>query len=119
MLLSAIEDLPGVDGAVFIINAPVVTFISALLIPLINGLLTKYTLSSNVKTFITIVLNAVVALFAANARDDGSALFTTSTIASFALATTISLLTYAKVYKPVGLTSSTPDGKLAPQFGLG
>lgn len=121
-LLLAADDTVSVDGDApghFVITAPVVMFVVSLLIPIANGLLTKYTLSSGVKAVITIVLNAVAALVLTATQADGTAVISNSTLLTFVFGTIVSVVSYLGLYKPVGLTSSVPDGKLAPRSGVG
>jgi hypothetical protein len=107
------------DDSVIVISAPLVTLIVALLVPIVNGLLTKYTLSSAVKGMITLVLNTVVAFITTNMSDTGAALFSTQTLYTAALGFVISVAMYLGIYKPANLTSSKLGGKLAPDKGLG
>lgn len=94
------------------IAAPLVTVIVSLLIPLVNGFLTKPTTPSGVKAIGTIVLNAVWALFANGVLADGSALFSSATLYTALLGCVISIASYAGVYKPMNVTSN-PGGSLA------
>ena len=95
-----------------VIAAPIVTIIVSLLIPLINGLLTKPSTPISVKAVGTIVLNAVWALFANGVLADGSATFSTATLYTAILGSVISIAMYAGVYKPVDAHSNA-GGKLA------
>lgn len=95
-----------------VIAAPIVTIIVSLLIPLINGFLTKASTPAGVKAVGTIVLNAVWALFANGVLADGSAAWSTSTLYTALLGTVISIVSYAGVYKPINVTSNA-GGKLA------
>lgn len=115
-------DSVSVDGdspSAYVIAAPVVMLVISLLIPIVNGLLTKYTLPSSVKAVATIVLNAVAALVLTATQADGTAVISNTALLTFVYGTTISIVSYLGLYKPVGLTSSTPDGKLAPTKGAG
>jgi hypothetical protein len=121
-LLLAADDtvsIPGDAPAPYVIAAPVVMFVISLLIPIVNGLLTKYTFPSSVKAVITIVLNAVAALVVTATQADGTAVISNTALLTFIFGTTISVVSYLGLYKPTGLTSSTPDGKLAPNTGAG
>lgn len=111
--------VPGADTAAFVISAPVVMFIVSALIPIINGLMTKYTLPSKVKAVITIVLNAVAAAVVTAVTVDGSAVFSNQTLLTFLYGTGISIFSYLGVYVPFNLTSSSPNGKLGPTTGIG
>jgi small basic protein len=110
---------PGAEPAAYVIAAPVVMLVISLLIPIVNGLLTKYTLPSSVKAVITIVLNAVAALIVTATQADGTAVFSNTALMTFVFGTTISVMSYLGLYKPVGLTSSKSDGKLGPSTGIG
>jgi len=107
------------DTRVFVIAAPAVQFIVALLIPVAVGLLTKLTFPGWLKGVITILLNAVNALVVTAVTTDGSALISQAVLLAWVMNTLISIATYFAVYKPAGITSSTPDGKLGPNSGLG
>ena len=96
-----------------------VQIIASVLIPIVTGLATKYTLSSGVKAIITLVLTSVSTLIIANTVDGGGAVFTQEVLAQWAIGRVIALATYGGFYKPVGLTSSTPEGLLAPSKGIG
>lgn len=102
----------------FTSSALTVTLFVSLFIPIVTGLLTKYSLSSGVKGLITLLLNAVSALIASATLADGTAVFSKSTFIAWVLALAISVATYAGVYKPLNITSSTPDGKLGPDTGV-
>lgn len=96
-----------------VIAAPIVTIIVSLLIPVVNGLLTKASTPSGVKAIGTIILNAVWALFANGVLADGSAVFSSTTLYTALLGCTISIVSYAGVYRPMNVTSSGDNGKLA------
>lgn len=95
-----------------VIAAPIVTVIVSLLIPLINGFLTKASTPTSVKAIGTIVLNAAWALIANGVLADGSSVFSTSTLYTAILGTIISITTYVGVYKPINVTSNA-GGALA------
>jgi uncharacterized membrane protein YeaQ/YmgE (transglycosylase-associated protein family) len=95
-----------------VIAAPIVTIIIALLIPLINGFLTKASTPTSVKAIGTIVLNAAWALIANGVLANGSSAFSTTTLYTAILGAIISITTYAGVYKPINVTSNA-GGKLA------
>lgn len=98
--------VPGDSPAPFVISAPVIMFVISVLIPLLNGLLTKYSTSSKVKAVLTIVLNAVAALVVTGLQADGTAVFSNATLLTFVFGTVVSVTSYLGLYKPVGLTSS-------------
>jgi hypothetical protein len=118
MLTFLSEALDAPDNLV-IISAPVVTFIVALLVPIVNGLFTKYSLSGAVKGFITLVMNTVVAFITTNASDTGASVFSMQTLYTAAVGFVISVAMYMGIYKPAKLTSSSLSGKLSPDKGLG
>lgn len=95
-----------------VIAAPIVTLVVALVIPLLNGFLTKASTPTSVKAIGTIVLNAVWALIANGQLVDGSSAFSTNTLYTAILGTVISITTYAGVYKPLNVTSNA-GGRLA------
>lgn len=107
------------DTRVFLIAAPVVQVIIALLIPLAVGLLTKYSFPSWLKGVLTIILNGLNALITTAITTDGSAVITQTVLLAWVMNTLISIAIYSGVYKPAGLTSSSPSGKLGPNSGLG
>ncbi len=107
------------DPDLIVIAAPALTIIVALLIPLINGILTKVTLPGAVKGVITIVLNAVWAFIATATTAEGTAVFSRTTLYTAVVGTVISVVTYFNIYKPMNLTSSSSDGKLGPSSGIG
>jgi hypothetical protein len=86
-----------------------VSLIIGVAIPLITGLVTKYTTSSGVKGLITLVLNAVQTLVVTATIADGTAIVSRETFIAFCLSLTISIATYAGVYAPLNLTSSAGE----------
>lgn len=105
-------DLDADAVSTVVIAAPIVTVIVSLLIPLINGFLTKPSTPTAVKAIGTIVLNTAWALIANGALADGSSAFSTATLYTAILGVIISITTYVGVYKPINVTSNT-GGKLA------
>lgn len=119
---SAADDTVSVSGAEatpFILIAPTVMAVIGLIIPVINGALTKYTLPAGVKAIITIVLNAVAALVLTSTQADGTALISNAAFNTFLFGTIVSIASYVGLYRPLNITSSTPNGKLGPNVGLG
>lgn len=108
-----------VATSVVVVTAPVVNFIIGMLIPLVTGLLTHLNLSSKAKFMITLVLNAVAALVTTNMLSDGTAVLSYQALFTGMYSLIVSLVAYHRFYKQAGLTSSTPDGKLAPMHGIG
>jgi hypothetical protein len=100
------------------LSAMTVTFVVSFFIPVLTGLLTKVSTSSGVKGLLTLVLNAVNALVVGNMVADGSVALSKETLVTFFLGLAISIASYSGVYKPLNITSSTLDGKLAPNKGL-
>lgn len=100
------------DVSTVVIAAPVVTIIVSLLIPVINGFLTKPATPAGVKAIGTIILNAIWALIASGVMTDGTAVFSSTTLYTALLGCVISIVSYAGVYKPMGVTSNA-GGKLA------
>lgn len=116
----AADDTVSVAGAepgVFVIAAPVIMFVVSVLIPILNGLLTKYSTPPQVKAVLTIVLNAVAAFVVTATQADGTAVFSNATLMTFIFGTVVSVTSYLGLWKPVGLTSSNDaqdqPGKLA------
>lgn len=100
------------DVSTVVIAAPIATVIVSFVIPLINGLITTAGTPGWVKGVVTIILNAVWALFAAGTLADGSAAFSSTALFTAVLGVLISLASYAKVFKPMNATSNS-GGKLA------
>jgi hypothetical protein len=100
------------------LSATTVTVLVSVIIPIITGLLTKITTPPWVKSVVTIVLNAVNALVTTAVLADGTAVLSQGTLVTFIMGVVISVAAYAGVYKPANITSSTPDGKLAPNKGV-
>lgn len=117
--------IPGGEPSALVISAPVTMTIVALVIPLITGLLTKFTLPSWVKGLITIVLNAIAALIITGTQADGTAIMSNAALMTMIYGVLVSVVSYVSVYKPAGLTSTSPSApqvqepKLAPHAGVG
>lgn len=109
-------DVPGAETAVWIIAAPVVTAVVSVLIPLLNGLLTKYTFKG--KGLLTLLLTLVLAGVMNAVTVDGDAVFSVSTLTTWVYSATIAVLTYYQVYKPLNITSNL-GGRLSPGSGIG
>lgn len=105
------------SSSIVVISAPIVTLISALLIPIVNGLLTRITVAGGVKGLITIVMNTIMAFITTNASDTGASVFSLQTLYTAVLGFLISVAIYAGVYRPAEITSSSPAGKLGPNSG--
>lgn len=96
-----------------VIAAPWVTIIVSLLIPVLNGLLTTVTTSSGVKAILTIVLNAAWSLIASGLLADGTAVFSSTTLYTAIVGCVISIASYVGLYRPMNVTSTGQNGKLA------
>ena len=112
-------DLPGPEIDVIVVYAPIVTIIVGVLIPIINGLITRWTLSSFWKGMITLGLNAISTLITSAVVDTGDAVLSRPTLYTWLLGTAVSFASYSRIYKPLNVTSSTPTGRLAPHTGIG
>lgn len=111
-------DPPGADASVLVVSAPLVSLVAALLIPIANGLLTRWTLAGWIKGTITLAMNAVSAAFATALRDDGTAVFSYPTLWTLVTGFVVSVAIYHGIYKPAGLTSNA-GGRLTPNRGIG
>jgi hypothetical protein len=100
------------------VSHPLFVFITGPLIPLVTGLLTKLSLPGWVKGLITLLLDAVVAFLTTNAAD-GIAVFSTQTLVTAVVAFAISVTFYQAIWRNTPLTSSKPENKLLPNFGIG
>jgi hypothetical protein len=100
------------------LSALSIQLLIGLFIPLVVGLATKYTTSSGFKALLMLVLNAVQTLIVQTTMADGTAIISKETFIQWLMALVISVSMYAGVYKPLNLTSSTPEGALAPNKGL-
>lgn len=89
-----------------------------MLIPIVVGLITKFSTSSGVKALAMLILNAVQTLIVTATMADGTAIISKQTFIAWALALVVSVASYAGVYKPLNVTSSTETGKLKPGKGL-
>ena len=90
------------------LSALTVTIIVSLVIPIITGIITKYSVPSWIKGLITLVLNAVNALVSTALVADGTAVISKPTFIAWFIGLTVSVATYAGIYRPAGLTS-TPN----------
>lgn len=116
--LAAAEPTPPVvnvdttDVSTITVAAPLVTIIVSLLIPVLNGLLTKPSTPTAVKAIGTIILNAAAALIINGVVSDGSSTFSDTTLYTALLGAVISIVSYVGIYKPINVTSNE-GGKLA------
>ena len=102
-----------------ILTATTLQLILNVVIPIITGLLTKITLPDWIKGVITLALNAGAAVIANNMADNGTAVLSTAVLLQTLIGFVISVAMYVGIYSRAGLTSSSPDGKLAPTMGIG
>jgi small basic protein len=100
------------------LDAATVTLIISVFIPIVTGLLTKYGLPGWIKTLITLALNAISAAVVAARLADGSAVVSQSVIVSALIAFGLSVVAYESFWVKLNVTSSKPEGKLAPSRGL-
>ena len=100
------------DAATMAVAAPIVTLIVSALIPLLVGLLTKSTWSSNIKAVLMIVLNAISAFVMTSTLADGTATFSSTAFWTWLVGVIVSAVAYVVGYVPNNLTSRQ-GGKLA------
>lgn len=100
------------SASTVVIAAPIVTLLVSLVIPLINGLITKPSTPAVVKGIITIILNTASALLTTGLLVDGTAAWSTTALYTAVLGTIISVVMYFNIYKPMNATSNE-GGKLA------
>lgn len=96
-----------------------VTLVLSLFVPIVTGILTKYTLHAGVKAIIMIILDTVMTLIVhAEMLPSGVAVISSQAISAAIVATVVSIATYLGVYVPTKLTNK-PDGVLGAQLGIG
>lgn len=95
-----------------------VQLIIGLIIPIAVGLLTRYTTAAGVKVLLTMILNAIQTLIVQATVASGVAVISKETFIAWLMALVVSIATYLGVYKPVSLTSSSPEGALFPNKGI-
>jgi hypothetical protein len=101
-----------------IISAPLLMIVVGLIIPFVNGLLTRITVPSQVKWIITLALSTIAGFLATATTSEGIAVFSMTSVYTTLYAFVIAVLTYTGFYKKVGLTSSVPNGKLGANTGI-
>jgi hypothetical protein len=84
----------------------IVVLISSVLIPLINGLVTKLSDSSKVKSVVTLFLSGVAGLVTVGITEGGGAIISQEALIAAAVTFVVSVALYFGVYKPFELTSS-------------
>lgn len=96
-----------------------VTLVLSLAVPIVTGLLTKYSVPAAVKAIVMIVLDAAVALVVhAEMLPSGVAVINSQTLTAAILGVVVSVATYLGIYVPVKL-SNRPDGVLGANVGIG
>lgn len=89
-------------------------FLTAVLIPVVTGLVTKYTLPAFWKFFVTLVVSTVAAGVNEAVTADGTAVISKHTAVLALYTVAIATLSYLGIYKPVDANK-----KLAPDKGIG
>lgn len=102
----------------FAVAAPFVTFLVSAVIPIITGLLTKWTLPGWIKGVLTLIQNFITAVVVTSTASDGTAIISEATLFNFIYSAVISLVSYRTVLRDAGLHSNM-GGKLAPNTGVG
>ena len=102
----------------FAVSATVAMLITGAFIPLVLGLLTKFTVPTWVQGGANIILVAVAGLLTTNAASDGSVTLGWDTLWPWIVGVVASLAAYYQVWKPLGMHSADPSGKIA-HFGIG
>lgn len=100
------------------LSALSVQLLIGLVVPIVVGLITKLTTSSGLKALVMLVINAAQTLLVQATMADGTAIISKQTFIVWIFALIVSVASYAGVYKPLNLTSSTEGGKLSPNRGL-
>lgn len=103
-----------VVASTFSLSTQIVMFLTAVFIPLVTGLVTKYSLPAFWKFFVTLVISTVAAGINEATTADGSAVISKHTAVLALYTVTIATLTYLGIYRPVDA-----NAKLAPDVGIG
>lgn len=110
----------GAESA-FHLDAALVAIIMGVLIPLVNGLVTKLSTSTSVKVGITLALSAVAGVVNTSMTDGGDALISQASILNAVMTFIMAFAAYGGVYKPLELTSSpvtvVKDGVVTTEAG--
>lgn len=102
------------------VNLGLWSVIQGLIVPLVVGILVKATANSTFKVLVQIIVNAIGALIGSVVILDGVATISKATILMWAVATIATISTHYGIWKPTGVTGSTPStNALAPTRGLG
>lgn len=91
-----------------------VVMITALVVPILVGLLTKLNAPSGLKSFVMLLVSALSTLLAQAMTEDGYAVVSQDMFKAWIVTTVTAVATYYGVYKPLGVSSS-----LVPSKGLG
>jgi hypothetical protein len=111
-LVFAASDVPPPQGletgadALFSIDATIVAILLGVIIPILNGIVTKITTSAGVKAVLTLALATVAGLVTTATTDGGDAIFSSALVLNTALTFITSVATYAGLWKPLEVTSS-------------
>lgn len=100
------------EGVLLSVDAPWLTLISGLVIPLIVGLVTKKEATTGVKSLATVILAAVASLLQVLVA--GGGILTQSIVLQFVITLGLALGAFYGIYSP-----ADTDGKLAPDRGFG
>jgi hypothetical protein len=107
---AAIEPTPNVvedaSGTLWVVSAWWVTLITAAVIPLLTGFLTRWNTTSEIKTAVTLAFNLASAFVTTAILEDGTAVFSGQMVQTFVLSAIISFATYEWGWKKAGITSS-------------
>lgn len=109
---SAVSDTPPSTGiesgsdSLFELDAAVVNVILGVLIPIVNGLLTKLSTSSAVKAILNLALVSAAALLNTSLTENGDAVLSRSLILNAAMTFIVAATTYTNLWKPLQVTSS-------------
>ena len=96
------------------VNAFLVTLVLTLVLPVINGLVTKYHASPALKQAVLVVTSGVASLINASITVEGSAVFSRTTLLLWGMTLLGSLASYLGIYQPHDLNAYTK-----PDRGLG
>jgi len=94
------------DTEVFNLSPIVVVAVLSLLIPIVNGLITKLTTSSTVKAVVSLALSIITGLITVGVTDGGGAVISKEAALAAGISFIIQTAAYTGFYKPLGVTSS-------------
>jgi hypothetical protein len=101
-----------VEQTTFNLPASTVLYVTAVIIPIVGGLLIRYIKSGNGKAAVMIVLNGLNALFVTATTADGDAIFSASLVNNFIISTVIAIAMLYGFYKQAEVGGQTIDAKL-------